>query len=172
MTYLSAETWQRLLIATQTHRSWHNRLLEWHCQPRAHTLHLVILREPYLSYILRKRKSIESRFGRDRRLPFGHVQAGDILLLKRAGGPLAGLALVDRAISQAITPTDVNEIRLTYAAELAIDDPAFWEQRLHSRYVTLIWLREVYPLPAIPLPRRDRRGWVPIWGVHAMPERE
>jgi len=122
----------------------------------------VILREPYLSRILSSRKRIESRFGRDRRLPFGRVHAGDILLLKRSGGPLAGLALVERAISRAITPTDVAEIQSVYGADLAIDDPGFWQNCFQSRYVTLAWMSEVFPLPAIPLPQQNRFGWLVV----------
>ena len=134
----------------------------WYHHRLETTLHLVILREPYLSRILSGQKRIESRFARDRRPPFARVNLGDILLLKRAGGPLVGLALVKHVISRALTPDVLDEIRYNYAADLAIDDPHFWQMQLHKRYVTLIWIDEVYPLSPIPLSHRDRRGWVVI----------
>lgn len=144
------------------HPAWHERLRAWREGRSVATLHLAILREPYLSRILTGQKRIESRFGRDRRAPFGQVQAGDLVLLKRASGPLAGLALVTRAMSRTITPTEIDELRAAYATELAIDEPQFWIRHTQDRYVTLIWLDDIYALPAIPLPRRDRRGWVVI----------
>jgi len=134
----------------------------WYHHRLEKTLHLVILREPYLSRILSGQKRIESRFARDRRPPFARVNAGDILLLKRAGGSLVGLALVKHVISRALMPDVLDEIRHNYAADLAIDDPHFWQMQLHKRYVTLIWIDEVYPLSPIPLSHRDRRGRVVI----------
>ncbi len=161
-TNIPPTVWQAILSATIAHPAWHKRLQAWREGHSTATFHLAILREPYLSRILAGRKRIESRFGRDRRAPFGQVKTGDLVLLKRAGGPLAGLALVTDAISRELTPTEIDELRATYAAELAIDDPQFWTLHAQDRYVTLIWLAGIYPLPAIPFPRRDRRGWVVI----------
>ena len=134
----------------------------WYHHRLEKTLHLVILREPYLSRILSGQKRIESRFARDRRPPFARVNLGDILLLKRAGGSLVGLALVKHVISRALTPDVLDEIRYNYAADLAIDDDHFWERQTQKRFVTLVWIGEVCPLPPIPIPHRDRRGWVLI----------
>ena len=134
----------------------------WYHHRLEKTLHLVILREPYLSRILTGQKRIESRFACDRRPPFARVNLGDILLLKRAGGPLVGLALVKHVISRALTPDVLDEIRYNYAADLAIDDDHFWERQTQKRFVTLVWIGEVCPLPPIPIPHRDRRGWVLI----------
>ncbi|WP_322490089.1 ASCH domain-containing protein [Chloroflexus sp.] len=159
-TSIPPTVWQAILSATIAHSAWHERLQAW-CEGRsAATLHLAILREPYLSRILAGRKRIESRFRRDRRAPFGQVKVGDLVLLKRAGGPLAGLALVTDAISRELIPTEMDELRAAYATDLVIDDPQFWTLHAQDCYVTLIWLDDTYPLPAIPFPRRDRRGWV------------
>jgi len=59
-------------------------------------LHLAVFVEPYLQYVLDGKKTVESRFGIHRRPPFGHVSEGDILLLKRSGGPVTGVCLVAR----------------------------------------------------------------------------
>ncbi|WP_028459272.1 ASCH domain-containing protein [Chloroflexus sp. Y-396-1] len=155
-------TWQAIVSATQTQPQWHERLLKWYHHRLETTLHLVILREPYLSRILTGQKRIESRFACDRRPPFARVNLGDILLLKRAGGPLVGLALVKHVISRALTPDVLDEIRYNYAADLAIDDDHFWERQTQKRFVTLVWIGEVCPLPPIPIPHRDRRGWILI----------
>ena len=56
--------------------------------------HLCVLREPYVTFILDGRKTIESRFHKTRTLPFKKVAAGDILFLKRWDGPLRGLMLI------------------------------------------------------------------------------
>jgi hypothetical protein len=155
-------TWQAVVSAMQTQPQWQERLLKWYHHQIEATLHLVILREPYLTRILIGQKRIESRFACDRRPPFDRVSTGDILLLKRAGGPLAGLALAKQAISCALTPEVFNAIRRNYATDLAIDNDHFWERQTQKRFVTLVWMSEVCPLPPIPIPHRDRRGWVLI----------
>lgn len=157
---LSPQLWQQIIAAIQTQSTWHERLSRWYHTQSAPTLHLVILHEPYLSRILSGQKRSESRFAHDRRPPFGRVATGDILLLKRAGGPLAGLALVTEAISRPLSTGELDEIRRVYEHDLAIADPDFWSAHATARYVTLVWIDDVWPLPPLPLPRRDRRGWV------------
>ncbi|RMD83513.1 MAG: ASCH domain-containing protein [Chloroflexi bacterium] len=154
---LPSTTFQMLLAATTHFPHWYARLQAWQSQVYSNHLHLAIVREPYLSRLLAGSKRVESRFACDRRPPFGRVQPGDILLLKRAGGPLAGLALVEHALSRPLT--DLNEVRTAYSDDLAITDPHFWQHYAHARYFTLIWPDEVIPLPAIPLPRHHRSGW-------------
>ncbi|MGQ9612298.1 MAG: ASCH domain-containing protein [Chloroflexus sp.] len=157
---LSPQLWQQIIAATQTQPTWHERLSWWYHTQSDATIHLVILREPYLSRILSGQKRIESRFAHDRRPPFDRVAVGDILLLKRAGGPLAGLALATEVISRPLSAGEIHEIRRAYEPDLAIDDPDFWSAHATDRYVTLIWINDVWPLPPLPLPRRDQRGWV------------
>src|SRR5690349_4668447 len=54
--------------------------------------HLAILREPYLTRVLSGEKTVESRFARVRAAPYGRVAPGDLIWLKRVGGPIAGVA--------------------------------------------------------------------------------
>jgi hypothetical protein len=57
-------------------------------------LHLAVFIEPYLSFIFEGTKTIESRFNMRKQAPFGQVSAGDVLLLKRSGGPVCGVCLI------------------------------------------------------------------------------
>ncbi len=159
---IPAATWRAILNAVSQTQEWRERLLRLHEPGNSARLHLTIMREPYLSRLLEGRKLIESRFSRDRRPPFARVAAGDMLLLKRAGGPLAGLALVERVVCQELKPGDLAALRAAYAAALAIDGETFWQAQTYARYVTLIWPTACIALPSIPLARRDRRGWVII----------
>lgn len=123
--------------------------------------HLAILREPYLSRILTGAKTIESRFLRVRTAPYGCVAAGDILWLKRAGGPVVASAYAARvATFDDLTPARVAALIEQYAAELCLDDDRR-HHAFHSRYAVFIWLTNVTPMTGLfPLSKRDRRGWV------------
>ena len=61
------------------------------------SVHLAILREPYLDFILRGEKTVESRFSSRQCSPYKRVAAGDILVLKRQSGPVLGLCRVAHA---------------------------------------------------------------------------
>src|SRR5215210_2794220 len=57
-------------------------------------IHLAVFVEPFLDYVLDGSKTVESRFSVNRCAPFGKVSPGDMVLLKRAGGPVVGIARV------------------------------------------------------------------------------
>jgi ASC-1-like (ASCH) protein len=57
----------------------------------SNSLHLAILNEPYLEYILQGKKTIESRFSLTRVPPYKQVSKGDIVFLKQYGDPIVGL---------------------------------------------------------------------------------
>ena len=58
--------------------------------------HLVILKKPYLDLILAGEKTIELRLTRAKRPACGRVRPGDRLFLKPSGGPVCGLATVEK----------------------------------------------------------------------------
>src|ERR1700680_4435376 len=57
-------------------------------------IHLAVFVEPFLGYVLDGSKTVESRFSVNRCAPFGKVSRGDVVLLKRAGGAVVGIARV------------------------------------------------------------------------------
>src|ERR1700731_133584 len=59
---------------------------------RVRNLHLAVFVEPFLSFLLEGRKTIESRFSIHRRPPFECVRKGDIVLVKASGGPIVAVA--------------------------------------------------------------------------------
>jgi hypothetical protein len=123
-------------------------------------LHLAILTPPYLQRILDGRKTIESRFSAKRVLPYQQVEPGDVVLLKRSGGPILGLARVARAEFLRVTPAVLQEVRGRYAEALGVTDPTFWAARERASYATLLHLEHVRPLAPIAFTKRDQRAWI------------
>jgi hypothetical protein len=138
------------------HAFWHTRLRA-HVSPR---LHLAILVEPYLQWILAGRKAVESRFSRDRRPPFQSVRAGDIVLLKRSAGPVLGIAHIAAAHYYELTPAILRQIRHRFAAKIGAETEAFWRQRRALRVASHFRLAHIHPLPPIACAKRDQRAWV------------
>jgi hypothetical protein len=123
-------------------------------------VHLAIFVEPFLSAVLDGRKTMESRFALTRQPPYNCVEDGDIILLKRSGGPVVGLAEAGETQSYILSPRVVHGLRQRYADRLFACDDAFWSEREHKNYATLIEIKDTVEVDAVSIPKRDRRGWV------------
>lgn len=125
-------------------------------------LHLAIFVEPYLTFILEGKKTVESRFSSIRCAPYDRVGIGDVILLKKAGGPVAGICRVGSAWFYQVDKSSLIEIRRNFAAEICPADSNFWSAREGKSFATLISLADVKRLPEFAVSKRDRRGWVTI----------
>jgi hypothetical protein len=132
-------------------------------------VHLAILVEPFLSAILDGRKTVESRFGVHRRPPYRCIDPNDIILLKRSGGPIVGVAEAAAATFHQLSPAVLSDIRERFACQLFALTEEFWESRAQKQYATLIELNDPAEVTPFPFPKRDRQGWVII---DRRPERE
>lgn len=123
-------------------------------------VHLGIFVEPYLRYILDGQKVVDSRFSVHRNPPFGAVNEGDVLLLKKAGGPIVGVSQVGSVWEYELDAKSFSELRSEFAEALCVQDPAFWENRATASFATLMCLKNVRPIQPLSVEKRDRRGWV------------
>src|SRR5262249_124878 len=113
---------------------------------------------PFLDYILQGRKTVESRFGITRGLPFGRIKRGDLIVLKRSAGPVVGIARVSK--SESMNLSEATWPRLWSLPDQLCADEQFWSERRHKRYATIAFIDRVRALPAISVEKTDRRGWV------------
>jgi len=134
--------------------------------PLGFSLHLAVLHEPYLGLILQGHKTVEARFSSGQQAPFECVAPGDMLLLKRAGAKIEGIALVRQCWCYRLHDGGIDEIRAKFAAELGIADPSFWTRHRSARFATLIQIEHSRAIRPIPCFKRDRRGWVVLWAAH------
>ena len=140
---------------------WHERIGELlDGNPGRVGVHLAVFVEPFLSAILDGRKTIESRFALHRCAPYQKVESGDVILLKRSGGPVVGVARAARPDFFELGPGDLDQIRLEHAEELFALDDEFWSSRTEKRYATLIGLEDTARVDDMRVEKRDRRGWV------------
>ena len=129
------------------------------------SLHLAVLVEPYLEWVLSGRKTIESRFSINRVAPYGVIRAGDRLLLKRSSGPVVGICSVTAVEFFELDSGTRAKIRNSYSSALCAEDSGFWAARRRATYATLMHIGEVYRLPPVICTKRDRRGWVVLPGA-------
>ncbi|MBN2456200.1 MAG: ASCH domain-containing protein [Sedimentisphaerales bacterium] len=122
--------------------------------------HLVVLKKSYLEAILAGRKTIESRFTKNRCQPFGQVAQGDKLFLKISSGPVCATAAVSNVRSfDDITAEKLNSIRKQYNFHICGSD-TYWQSKADCRYGLLLWLTDVKTIKPVRINKKDWRGWV------------
>ena len=122
--------------------------------------HLVKLKKPFLDMILDGRKTIESRFTKFCREPWGQIDPGDELWLKESGGPVVGYAEVEKVRAFAdLTPAKVRKIISRYATGIGVG-PEFAEQISYARYGLLVWLNQVRAITPFPVRGGTMQAWV------------
>lgn len=125
-------------------------------------IHIAVMVEPYLSLILQGKKTVESRFSRNRIAPWQRVRPGDIVVMKKSGGAFVGMFEAADVLYAELND-GVDPIREHYQFALCVDD-AFWQSKADSRYATLIFIDRLLPFKPFFLPFKNRQAWIDLHG--------
>jgi hypothetical protein len=124
-------------------------------------IHLAIFAEPFLSLVLDGKKTIESRFSRNRCAPYGEIDDGDIILIKEVAGPICAVTLANRTWCYDLARDPIEPIRRRFATGVCADED-FWSARSDALYATFIELTATTEIAPLQCDKRDRRGWVAL----------
>lgn len=122
-------------------------------------VHLAILREPYLGWVLDGTKTVESRFSVNKIAPFGQIVAGDLVVVKGGKGAVGAFTAAEVDCRQISGPGDLLAIRQEHGQGICAPNE-FWEAQIAKKFATLVLVGEARPLPPVPVQKRDMRGWV------------
>ena len=152
--------WQTDLLKSVRVPSLSNESLTQLLISRSTTIHLAVFQEPYLSFILEGKKTVESRFSLKKTAPYGSVEKGDVILMKRVSGPIVAACLVEYVWDYLLDPQKAEEVIRTFENALCASDSSFWESRKQAKFATLIKVQNVTTLEPVSCDKKDRRGWV------------
>lgn len=127
-------------------------------------LHLAIFVEPYLQLILDGVKTVESRFSAVKCAPFGVVSKGDVLLLKRSGGPIVGVSEVKGCLYFDSRSRPKPDMARQFAASVCIAEHVLWKKLRDANYATLLQIGKAVTIDPMLCRKKDRRGWVVLTG--------
>jgi ASC-1-like (ASCH) protein len=151
---------EEILDYSQVLTLYQHFLFEAHQKKQFPKIHIAILREPYFTDIVTLKKTIESRFTKNKYKPYRQIEPGDIILFKKVGRPISAQAEVeDRLFYDHLTPQRIKAIIQEYAEQLQIR-PAFYDKKLDAQYATLIWLKNVKKIVPFNIKKRDQASWV------------
>lgn len=150
--------------------TWEQQLLDdlapiW-TPPPTGRVHLAIMCEPYMSRVANGTKRVESRWSMNRCAPFGHINAEDTILFKLTGGPVMGVASVDRRWCVELEgPQHVRSVLREHWLDLGVEE-SFIEKVTGKKFATLARVLDYRPLDAkhIRCGKVDKRGWVVLRG--------
>jgi predicted transcriptional regulator len=128
-------------------------------------LHLAIFTPGFIEKIFTGKKTIESRFSQIKCAPFDVIEKGDLILMKKSGGPVVGY-FVAGTVSFYNDPSKkrLSEIVKKHWDELALTED-FWKQKQNSKYLTLIEIKKPtkFRVP-VSVKKHNLSGWVCLGG--------
>lgn len=128
-------------------------------------LHLAIFSPGYINKIFTGRKSIDGRFSVIRCAPFGMVEKGDLILMKKSGGSVVGYFVAGKVTHlDNPSPNKLKQIIQKYWNELCISN-GFWKAKKNSKFVTLIEIKQPtkFRIP-VTVKKHGLAGWVTLGG--------
>ncbi len=122
-------------------------------------VHIAVMSEPFLGYVLEGKKTIESRFSLHKIAPYQKVQAGDVVFMK--AGPIVGCFTVSWVKSYDLSNYRIQDIEQRYGKGVC-GDAAFWKVKATKRYVTLMGITDIKRLTPVRIEKHDRRAWIAL----------
>jgi len=107
--------------------------------------HLAILSKKgdWLAKILSGEKTIESRWYKHKKGPYGTIKAGDTIYFKESGEPVTAKARVEKALFFAdLYPATIQKILDDYGKQICLQNYTL-EAYKRTNYVTLVFLVDV-----------------------------
>jgi ASC-1-like (ASCH) protein len=122
--------------------------------------HLVILKKPYIDAILAGRKTVESRFYQTKHKWLLQAGIGDTLFLKVTSGPVMATATIANInCFDNLNTRLIAALKKQYNQQILGDDQ-YWQEKMHSRFGILIWLKDIRRITPRFIIKADWRAWV------------
>ncbi len=123
------------------------------------SIHVAILKRPYLKLILAGRKTVESRLTRTAQPPYGRIVTGERIFLKASAGPFMATALAGQVEQHdGLTPGAIARLQSRHNHAVC-GDPAYWKLKRDSRFAVFIRLKQVEPIEVGPVYPKSMRAW-------------
>ncbi len=129
-------------------------------------LHLAIFTSGFINKIFTGQKTIDGRFSKIRCMPFKSIEKGDLILMKKSGGPITGYFISGKVKFF----SDINENKLKsivkkYWDELALTKNFWNSKKKNTKYLTLIGIKKPtkFRIP-VAVKKKGLSGWISLGG--------
>lgn len=125
------------------------------------TIHLGIFSEPYLTYMLEGKKTIESRFSKNKIMPYNQITKDDIVIVKKSSGDVLGYFTIKDVLFFDLNTTSMEKIKTKYNKQLCVDE-TFWVSKKNSNYATLIIIDKLFKLKPFHINKKGMQTWIKL----------
>lgn len=125
------------------------------------TFHLGVFIEPYLTYMLDGKKTIESRFSKHKIAPYNQIKKEDIIFIKKSSGPIIGYFTIKDILFFDLKEVSIETIKNKYQQELCVSNE-FWQEKQNSNYATLIFIDKVTCFEPVNIHKKGMQSWIVV----------
>lgn len=128
-------------------------------------LHLAIFSPGSISKIFTGQKTVDGRFSKIQCAPYASIEKGDLVLMKKSGGPIVGYFVAGRVkFFKELSTKKLEFIIKKNWDKLALDEE-FWQQRKNSKFLTLVNIKSPTKLRIpVTVKKKSLSGWVVLGG--------
>lgn len=123
------------------------------------TFHLGIFTQDYLTYMLEGKKTIESRFSKNKIAPYEKITKDDIVFVKKSGGNVIAYFTIKEVLFFDLKETPIEQIKEKYNKDLCLDD-TFWENKKECKFATLIFIDQLIKVKPFSINKKGMQTWI------------
>ncbi len=123
------------------------------------TYHLGVFIEPYLTYMLNGKKTIESRFSKNKIMPYNQIFKEDVVIVKKSSGNIVAYFTIKEVLFFNLNETSIEEIKAKYNKQLCVDENFYFSKR-NCNYATLIVIDQIKKINPFPIKKKGMQTWV------------
>lgn len=128
---------------------------------KSKNIHLAIFTEPWLTYLLNGKKTIESRISKHKIAPYNKIEKDDIVFVKKSGGDILAYFTIKEILFIDLKDVNISEIKHKYNDRLCVDEK-FWISKKDSKYATLIFINDLVKLQPFHINKKGMQTWIKL----------
>lgn len=109
--------------------------------------------------MLEGKKTIESRFSKNKILPYNQISKDDIVIVKKSSGNVVAYFTIKEVLFFNLNETSIDEIKTKYSKQLCVDE-SFWLSKRNSNYATLIIIDKIVKLNSFHIDKKGMQTWI------------
>lgn len=109
--------------------------------------------------MLNGKKTVESRYTKNRIFPYNKISEEDIVLIKKSCGDVLGYFTIKEVIFFELGEIDIECIKSKFGSQLCVTE-TFWEAKKNSNYATLIVIDEIVKLKPFYIDKKGMQTWI------------
>lgn len=123
-------------------------------------MHLGIFSQPFLKLMLDGKKTIDSRFSKNKIAPFDKISKYDVVIVKESSKKIVALFTVKEVLQFTMKDTSLQSLKEKYNSKILADNEFWNNKEKTSNYATLIKIEELIKLKPFAINKVGMQSWI------------